>query len=220
MNSRCADRRRLSRRLAMLIEALDSRVLLTTFTPTTSAAFTTALGNAQLGDTIVLQAGTTYTGQFTLPNKTTGSGWITIQSSALTSLPGAGERVSPSDAVNMPNLQAPGSNSSVLRTPPGNDQVTPIVPGSPSHNFKLVGIEFIGPANNSDLVTLIELGTSTAAQTTISSVPHDIVIDRCYMHPNTRTAAIRRAIALNSASTDITNSYIEEIHQEGSDSQA
>jgi hypothetical protein len=178
-----------------------------------------ALTDAQLGDNIILDAGTTYQGQFTLPNKTTGSGWITIESSKVAQLP-AGERVGPKDAVNMPRLEAPGNNASVLRTPPGNDQVTPVVPGSPSHHYKLIGIEFVGPANNSDVTALIELGTPSAAQTQISSVPHDIVIDRCYMHPNTRNAQIRRAIALNSASTDITNCYIEEIHQAGSDSQA
>ena len=36
----------------------------------------TALDNAKLGDTIVLQAGATFKGPFKLPNKTSGSGWI------------------------------------------------------------------------------------------------------------------------------------------------
>src|SRR4051812_27129618 len=42
----------------------------------------TAINSAQLGDTIVLASGATFTGNFTLPNKTTGTGWITIRSSA------------------------------------------------------------------------------------------------------------------------------------------
>src|SRR6267142_3100250 len=46
----------------------------------------TAINNAVPGDTIVLQAGATFTGPFTLPNKTSGSGWIYIQSSAYASL--------------------------------------------------------------------------------------------------------------------------------------
>src|SRR5215213_4865239 len=91
-----------------VIESLDPRQLLTTFQPLDAAAFIAALNNSQLGDTIILKAGTSYTGQFTLPNKTTGTGWITIQSSALASLPAAGVRVSPSNAVNMPKLVAPG----------------------------------------------------------------------------------------------------------------
>ena len=40
-----------------------------------------AIDSARLGDTIVLAAGATYTGNYTLPAKT-GSGWIIIRSSA------------------------------------------------------------------------------------------------------------------------------------------
>src|SRR5262249_41180417 len=160
---------------------------------------------------------TTYTGQFTLPNLTTGSGYVTIQSSNIANLP-EGQRVSPSDVANMATLRAPGSNASVLRTDmgKGSTQTAPGVPALPSHNFKIMGLNLVGPANNSDLTALVELGTSTDAQTVIGEVAHDIVIDRCYMHPNTRNAQIRRAVALNSASTDITNCYIEEIHEAGS----
>src|SRR5687768_6120449 len=97
MKSKRADRMgsAAQRRRQSLIERLESRWLLATFNPATAAEFTTALNNSQLGDTIVLQAGTTYTGWFNLPNKTTGSGWITIQSSNLASLPAAGVRVTP-----------------------------------------------------------------------------------------------------------------------------
>src|SRR5688572_11803044 len=53
----------------------------TTHVANNAAELTTKLTQANLGDTIVLQAGTTYSGNFTLPNKTSGSGWITIRSS-------------------------------------------------------------------------------------------------------------------------------------------
>src|SRR5262249_12995556 len=59
-----------------------------------------ALNSAQPGDTIVLRAGATFTGNFRLPNKT-GSGWIYIISSDLSLLP-AGRRVGPADAIHMP----------------------------------------------------------------------------------------------------------------------
>src|ERR1700751_3366821 len=48
------------------------------------------LDRAQPGDTIVLEAGATFTGPFTLPNKTSGSGWIYVVSSKLQSLPAPG----------------------------------------------------------------------------------------------------------------------------------
>ena len=54
-----------------------------------------AINNAAPGDTLVLQAGATFTGPITLPNKS-GSGWIYIQSSAYANLPGPGTRVTPS----------------------------------------------------------------------------------------------------------------------------
>src|SRR2546422_9331125 len=55
-----------------------------------------ALNSAQPGDVIVLQAGAAYSGPFTLPNKS-GSGWITVRSSADSSLPAPGTRVAPAD---------------------------------------------------------------------------------------------------------------------------
>src|SRR4051812_37822941 len=92
MSSHQTDRK--NRRRVSLVEPLETRTLLTTFPPSPATAFQSAINSSQLGDTIVLQAGTTYTGWFTLPNKTTGSGWVTITSSALASLPAAGVRVS------------------------------------------------------------------------------------------------------------------------------
>ncbi len=190
-----------------MFDSLERRTLMTTFNPTDAAGLTSALGSAQLGDTIILQAGTTYTGGFKLLNKATGSGWITIQSSKANLLPPDGTRVGPADASNMARLQAPGSNVSVVRTEAG------------AHHYKFVGIEFTGPATGT-LTGLISLGDDTTAQSTYASVPHHLIIDRSYMRPNTPAQSLRRAIALNSAFTDITNSYIQDIHDQGNDSQA
>ncbi|HEX8773145.1 MAG TPA: hypothetical protein VF735_06030, partial [Pyrinomonadaceae bacterium] len=55
-----------------------------------------ALNAANPGDTIILEAGASYTGPFTLPAKPPSSDFITIQSSALDKLPSASLRVSPS----------------------------------------------------------------------------------------------------------------------------
>src|SRR5882724_6327288 len=71
-----------------------------------------ALSAAQPGDTINLAAGATYTGNFRLaPNL--GPAWITIQSSALGSLPGSGTRVSPGQAGAMPKIVTPNSASAL-----------------------------------------------------------------------------------------------------------
>src|SRR2546426_2101310 len=64
------------------------------------------LNTAQLGDVIVLQAGATYSGPFTLPNKS-GNGWIYIQSSRYNDLPAPGRRVASSHASLMPRIISP-----------------------------------------------------------------------------------------------------------------
>lgn len=207
------------RRSAVVMAALERRVLLTTFNPTNGAQFAANLDSAQLGDTIVLAAGTTYTGHFVLKNKTTGSGWITIVSSNLANLPAEGVRVTPADAVNMPRIVAPGANVSAIEAEYGA--------AVGAHHFKFIGLEIAGPADNSDLVNLVSLGTTDSIQDTLTEMPHDFVIDRCYLHSNFNTVTqdydqhLRRGIALNSGATDITNCYIKEIHDVGAgDSQA
>src|SRR5712691_2492579 len=66
--------------------------------------FQGALDRAQLGDTILLQAGATYSGNFTLAAKT-GSGWIIVRTSAAdSSLPAQGRRITPSYSSVLPKI--------------------------------------------------------------------------------------------------------------------
>src|SRR5262249_12317342 len=93
-----------------------------------------ALDTAQLGDTIVLQAGVTFTGEFKLPNKTTGSGWIYVVSSQLARLPPPGSRVGPGNAVNMPRIASRRTYNALTKALRTVDN---------SHHFRFVGIEFV-----------------------------------------------------------------------------
>jgi hypothetical protein len=191
------------------VEGLEARKLLAAvvYQPLTSAELTAALNGAQLGDTIILRAGTTYTGSFALPNKASGSGYITIQSSALSSLPQAGTRVGLADAANMPQIVAsPGG--AAIRTVPG------------AHHFKFVGVDVKAPADNSFIYNLILLGDSGPNQDTMAEVPHDLVFDRCIIRANSTMQGVRRGIALNSASTDVLSSYLWGFKEAGADSQA
>src|SRR6476620_4592279 len=61
-----------------------------------------ALDGAKPGDTILLEAGATFTGNFTLPVKG-GTSFITVRSSAPdSSLPGSGTRITPAFAAFLP----------------------------------------------------------------------------------------------------------------------
>ncbi len=168
--------------------------------------FQAALNAAQPGDTIVLQAGATYSGSYVLPLKSD-TQYITVQSSRAGEL-AAGVRVSPQQAGLMARLQSP-SVDAALQTVPG------------SHHYQFVGIEFTSSSAAAFSYGVVKFGDGDSAgpQTTLAAVPHHLIVDRCYIH-GIVGQNVQRGIALNSAETSILNSYIAEIHWAGADTQA
>jgi carbohydrate binding protein with CBM6 domain len=164
-----------------------------------------AIDNAQLGDTIVLQAGATYTGNFVLPAKALGSGYVTITTSAdPAALPPEEGRIDPSYAGLLPKIQSPNSAPAIATAPF-------------AHHYQLQLLEF--PATAQGIGDIITLGDGSSNQNTLAAVPHDLVLDRVYVHGDA-TFGQKRGIALNSASTTIKNSYIAGIASAGQDAQA
>ena len=69
-----------------------------------------ALNAAQPNDTLVLEAGATWVGNFVLPRRSD-AGWVTIRSNADGgALPPAGQRVSPDHSGAMPKILTPNGN--------------------------------------------------------------------------------------------------------------
>src|SRR5881396_2209207 len=168
--------------------------------------FQAALNNAQPGDQIVLTAGATYVGPFTLPVKS-GTGWIIIRSSAAdANLPAEGQRMKPAYAALLPRLVSPNSGPA-LRTAPG------------AHHFRFVGVEVTVTDAVSSNYGLVLLGDGSSAQNSLSRLPHDLILDRTYVHGNSITN-LSRCVALNSASTAVIDSYLSECHAQGYDAQA
>jgi hypothetical protein len=83
-----------------------------------------------------------------------------------------------------------------------------------AHHYRLM---FLEVSSTYAANQIIELGSDTA--TSVSAQPHDIIIDRCYIHGDANNGQ-KRAIALNSAATSIVNSYISDIKSAQEDSQA
>src|SRR5947209_1829905 len=173
---------------AVVIAANEKVTRAATLTVAAGGNLQAALNAAQPGDTILLEAGATFTGPFTLPFKS-GTDYITVRTAAdNSSLPADGMRITPAYSGVMPKLVSPGGGYPALMTAPG------------AHHYRFVGIEF-KPTDASALVyDLIQLGDGSGAQSTLGVVPHDLIIDRCYIHgdPN---GGLKRGVALNSAST-------------------
>jgi len=160
-----------------------------------------AINAAQLGDTIVVQAGATFTGGFVLPVKN-GSGEIVIRSSRLNELP-EGVRVNPSQSALFAKLQT--------------DDVEPAVrTAAGAHHYRFQGIEFSATAKVYDV---IRFGEGRGKQKTLDVVPHHLTIDRCYIH-GTKTQDSQRGVTINSGETTVSNSYISDIHTVGIEAQA
>ncbi len=160
-----------------------------------------AIDRAAPGDLILLAPGATYAGNFVLPAKT-GDRVITIRTGGVTWFGTA--RVDPARAREFAKLQSP-SRAAALRTAPG------------AHHWRLQMLEFVsGPDPGGDL---IQLGDGSSAQRDRASIPHDLAIDHCYIHGDPAKGQ-KRGIALNSASTTVTASYISDIKGVGFDTQA
>ena len=161
-----------------------------------------ALKAAEPGDIIVLEAGATYIGNFTLPNKS-GSSYITLQT-GLVNVPSDGVRVGPADAPQLAKLRSPNT-APALST------------ALAAHHWRIIRVEFQATAGGAG--DIIALGSGSSSQTSLSQVAHDLVLDRVYIHGDP-VAGQKRGIALNSAATTITGSYIADIKAKGQDSQA
>jgi PKD repeat protein len=192
-------------------EPESPRVYLSTGYPVTSGAILNvgaggnlqaALDSAQSGDTIVLQAGAVFSGNFILRAKS-GNDWIIIRTSNLGGISTEGTRVTPGQAGAMPRIVT--SNAAPA-----------IATAAGAHHYRLVGLEIgiaAGVATNYGIITF-----GDGSQSSLSLVPHDLVIDRCYIHGNP-TGDVSRGVALNSASTAIIDSNISSCHGVGFDTQ-
>ena len=167
-----------------------------------------ALDRAQPGDEVVLEAGARFTGNFSLSGKP-GSLWITVRTSDLAAIPEEGTRVEPANAASMPKIISPNSSPALTALSKGSSSVE-------AHHYRFIGIEFTASANVSNL---IRLGDTGSAQRSNDQAPHNLVLDRCFIH-GSASLNLRRGVALNSASTAIVDCYISDCHDSGSDSQA
>ncbi|MBI2816281.1 MAG: hypothetical protein HYX72_05040 [Acidobacteria bacterium] len=165
--------------------------------------FQAALNKAEPGDIIVLQAGATFAGAFELPKKS-GAGVITIQTSALESLPRPGSRVDPSFSRFMPKVVGAS-----------HERGYAITAAQGAGNYQFIGVEIM-PAAGVFLWNVVLLGYGT--ENSLDKMPHNIVFDRCYIHGDPKVGS-RRGIAMNGINLVLKNSYLSDIKEVEEESQ-
>ncbi|HYL97724.1 MAG TPA: hypothetical protein VEZ90_02130, partial [Blastocatellia bacterium] len=171
----------------------------------------TALDKARPGDTILLEPGSVFTGNFRLQQKAGGGRlgnkpkWIIIE----TNLPGdrmpaPGKRLDPRHVSGLARVESNNSEPA-LRAVAG------------AGYYRLIAVELtIAPSVKANY-GIVRLGEGNEAN--LNQLPHNMIIDRCYIHGSPDTE-LRRGVALNSADSAVINSYLSECHETGADSQA
>jgi hypothetical protein len=182
----------------------------------------TAIDNASCGDTLVLQAGRSYSG-FTLPAKNCDANhYITIRSSGLGSgLPAEGVRATPCNAgvaslSGRPALNCT-STSKVMAQIAGVAKASQIINTDAGANYyRLVGLEVADTEANGAAGGFYDL-------IMLSSADH-IIFDRCWIHGSPIGEDVKGVSFGNSSYIAVIDSYISDIHSKlsgyGADSSA
>ena len=163
-----------------------------------------ALDAARAGDEIRLAPGATFTGNFVL-SVFEGTAPVTVRTGLPDDeLPAAHQRVSPAAAARFAKIVSP-NRTAAIRTAPG------------AHGWRLIALELPGTANADG--DIIQIGDGSAAQDSPAKIPHDIDLDRLYIHGDP-TRGQKRGIALNGRAVTIRNCYVGDIKAAGVDTQA
>ncbi|MFN0216651.1 MAG: hypothetical protein ACKVT2_20520, partial [Saprospiraceae bacterium] len=177
-----------------------------------------AINAANPGTVLVLDAGASFQGSYTLPNKT-GNGWIILMSSGTHYLPDQGTRIAPATTTGNPVY--PTQQSAMPKIITTNLSGLPCFKTQPSaHHYRFVGLEITVDPSVLNSYGLVFFGDATAAQNNLNLVPHDLLVDRCYIHGHTHATVMKGGVILNCANSAVLDSYISDFHSIGFDTYA
>jgi hypothetical protein len=158
-----------------------------------------AIDAAQPGDTITLDPGAIYMGNFILRNKT-GNAFVTITTAGADPLEGT--RITPQEASLLAKIVAP-NDSPAISTEAG------------AHHYRLTDLELYAAAGVYSF-RIVALGSGSA--TTVAEQASNIELNRLYIHGDPQVGG-KRGVELNSAATIIKNCWITDFKSEFQDAQ-
>lgn len=182
-----------------------------TITVTKGGDFQAALDRANCGDTISLQAGATYTGQFNLPAKNCDDAhWIIVRTSAPNSaLPPEGTRVSPCYAgvASLPGRSAfnCGSTNNVMAKLefPGAGS-GPIIFSNGANHYRFIGLEITRTASTKVVYNL--------AVHELNGSANHIIFDRSWLHGTPQDETERGVMMSATQYTAVIDSFFSDFH--------
>lgn len=195
----------------------------TVWTCVTTADLTNALANAVGGDIIVLVNGNVFQGPFNLRARAD-TQFIYIVDSRIFNgtfprAPGLGMGLGLSPVTRPLQRARPSDFSpttSIIRANNANAAIT-TDPGAAYYRF--CGIEISGATSPTGTgVALVDIRDQTGTGGNLAFQPHHIYIDRCYIHGHAGVDC-RRGVLTNGQYLAVVDSWIEEIHCVGFDSQ-
>jgi hypothetical protein len=169
----------------------------------------TALNSAACGDTIQLQAGATFSGNFTLPAKNcNASNWIIIRTSSPDSaLPGEGQRVTPCYAgvaslQGRPAYSCQNPQDVLAKVEMEKSGNGPLQIANGANFYRFVGLEVTRPTGLKGNATLISLqGTAD-----------HIIVDRSWLHGNTQDETSDGFAMSGGTFIAVVDSYFSDFH--------
>jgi len=173
----------------------------------TASDFQKALSDASCvnGTVIRLVSGVSYIGNFTLPSQNChGPNWIVITTDLpASSLPAPGVRTRPSFSPVLAKILSPNSGPAIQTSPNSN-------------HYLLSNLELGVTATTALNYGVVDIG---GTEHDLSLLPDHIFFDRCYFHGNS-IGGIKYGLQMHGSNVAVFDSYFENFHLEGQDSQA
>ncbi|HEY3615547.1 MAG TPA: hypothetical protein VGK96_01970 [Candidatus Sulfotelmatobacter sp.] len=182
-----------------------------TITVNSGESLQAALNRARCGDTIHLQAGATFTGQFTFPAKSCdASHWIVVRTSADNStLPAEGNRLTPCYAgvtylPGRPALHCISTKNVLAKLVMPTTGSGPVLFASGANHYRLMGLEITRAATAGLVYGL--------AATVGGGTMNNVILDRVWMH-GTAQADTTRGVWLGGGTyVSIIDSFLTDFH--------
>ncbi|MGA2353527.1 MAG: Ig domain-containing protein [Terriglobales bacterium] len=171
----------------------------------------TALNNAQCGDVIQLQAGATFSGQFTVPAKNCDiNHWIWVRTSSPDSaLPSEGQRATPCYAgvaslEGRPQYTCSNPQNVMARVQITNQGDGPFQFAPGANFYRFIGLEVTRPNGTAGTAQLMSMAKGATGD--------HIVFDRSWMHGNTQDET-NGGVNLNGmTNVAVVDSYFSDFH--------